>query len=96
MLAATLFEVKSHLRHGDPVILPGESAELEVKNVDDATYAGLYVVFTDASGLEWKYRVGTQQFSKAERKAVWTVRVNLDIKFFCRSSTDSRLMPQRR
>ena len=39
--------------------------------MDDATYAGLYVVFTDASGLEWKYRVGTQQFSKATREVVW-------------------------
>jgi hypothetical protein len=71
LAGATLFEVKSRLHNADPVILPGESAELEVKDVDDVTYAGLYVVFSDASGLEWKYRVGTQRFSKAKRKAVY-------------------------
>jgi|SRR5829696_7368077 hypothetical protein len=70
MKGAMLLAVKDRLLDLDPVILPGESAELELRDMNEPTYDGLHVVFSDASGVDWKYKVGTRQLSKAKRRTV--------------------------
>ncbi len=41
----------------DEVLLPSESAKIEFKNMDHIDREQLFVTFSDANGVDWKYKL---------------------------------------
>jgi hypothetical protein len=46
------------------LILPGDSAKLHLKSMNRISTDQLYVTFSDANRVDWKYQVGSRQLSK--------------------------------
>lgn len=54
----------------DEVLLPGESAKIEFENMDHIDREQLYVTFSDANGVDWKYKLTSHRLSKLKFKTV--------------------------
>jgi hypothetical protein len=51
-------------------ILPGESAKLNFKNTEHIDKSRLYVTFSDANRVEWKYNTMTRKLSKLKYRRI--------------------------